>query len=419
MDPRLKHSRMTRYRGMINLTYFVGAFPRTKMLQKNQPEAELVLAIAKDLVYNQKNNTWAFLQNKKIDWSRFKDILSYHRLAPFAYLSFKEHISFLPEDLSRILKATYYHCVAHISRLQRKFLWLQGAFRERNVLLLPIKGIALLDDLYLNYPARSSADMDILVKEEDLDKAVKILEDLGYRKNLEGFKESYWRKKQYHFVFQEKEPKGFSPIIELHWDLDYRRYRRQLLPECFKRLREGLMQNSQVKLLSPEDTFIALALHQRRFGAALSLRDVCDMAILLNKYVSGFDWDYVLREIKKARICSTIFFAISQIRLFFKISIPENVWRGLNLSGAKKKIIQRFIKKNTFSSCHEVESKNLYLKVHFLLYDNFWEPVDYILNIPQEQFAKFYNLEPYAKKTCFYYRHRLFYIFLRSIAKII
>ena len=385
---------------------------------KMNPESELVLGIAKDIVYNQNNNTSALLQKEKINWLIFKDILSYHGLAPFAYLSFKEYISFLPEDVSRILRRTYYHSLAHLSRLQWKFLELYHAFRKKNVLLLPIKGIALLDDLYPDYLARASSDIDILVKEEDLEEAIKILEDLGYQKNLEGLKESYWREKQYHFVFQEKELKDFSPIVELHWGLDYPRYKRQLLPDMFQRLREGTIQNKKVKLLSVEDTFIALTLHQRRFGTALCLKDACDMAILLNKYVSNFDWDYVLREAKKAKICSTIFFAISQVHLFFKVNIPREVWKGLNLSGCKIRLIWHFIKKNTLLPKPDSQAKNLYLKTHFLLYDHLWEPLDYILNIPQEQFAKFYSLEPYSKKTHFYYRCRLFYILLRSQCKI-
>ncbi len=385
------------------------------LLEKIPPEAELVLAIAKDIVYNQKNNTLSLLlQNEKINWLIFKDILSYHGLAPFAYLSFKEYISFLPEDVSQILRATYYHSLVHLSRLQRKFLELYHAFRERNVLLVPIKGIALLDDLYPDYPIRLSSDMDILVKEEDLEEATKILEDLGYQKNLGGFKESYWRNKQYHFVFQEKELKGFSPIVELHWGLDYPRYKRQLLPDIFKRLREGTIQNNKVKLLSAEDTFIALALHQRRFGIALSLKDVCDMAILLNKFRPSFNWDYILSESKKSKVCSTIFFALYQVNFFFGVNIPEYVWEQLNLPAWKRRAIQRFIEKNTFLAGQSTQGKHLYLKAHFLLYDHLWEPVDYILNIPQEQFAKFYSLEPYSKKTHFYYRYRLFYILLRS-----
>jgi hypothetical protein len=404
------------------------------------PEAELVLAIAKDLVDGSRSfptlqpedldperregegdegSQGIFrpfgLQNKKINWLIFKDILVYHGLTPFAYHSFKEYISFLPEDLSQTLKATYYYSLAHLGRLQRKFLELHLAFTERNVLLLPIKGVALLDDLYPDYPVRSSSDIDILVKEEDLEKAAKILEDLGYQKNLEGLKESYWRKKQYHFVFQKKEPNGFSPIVELHWGLDYPRFRRHLLPEMFNRLRKGILQNNQVQLLSVEDTFIALALHQRRFGIALSLRDVCDMATLLNKYASIFDWDYVLREARKAKIFSTIFFALTQVNLFFRITIPEYVWKGLNLPDWKKKIIRQFIKKNTFLSNQSMHTKNLYLKAHFLLYDNFWEPVDYILNIPKEQFAKYYGLQPYTKRTDFFYKNRLLYILFKAV----
>jgi hypothetical protein len=180
----------------------------------------------------------------------------------------------------------------------------------------------------------------------------------------------------------------------------------------FDRLRQAVIQGRKVKLLSVEDTFFGLALHQRRFGIALSLREVCDMARLLNKYKSSFDWDYVLNESRNAKVCSAVFFSLCQVKLFFGLEPPEYVWERLNVAQWKKKIIQRFIEKNTFSQ--DINSKNLYLKTHFLLYDNLWEPVDYILNIPQEQFAKFYGLAPYDKNTNFFYRHRILFIFFKT-----
>jgi hypothetical protein len=183
----------------------------------------------------------------------------------------------------------------------------------------------------------------------------------------------------------------------------------------FDRAREISMHNKNVKVLSPEDTFFSLALHQRRFGITLSLRNVCDMAMLLNKYSSKFDWNYVLSESKKSKVCSTIFFALYQSSFFFGTEIPAYVWKELNLSKCKKFLIRRFIEKNTFLPKQTSRNKNLYLKAHFLLYDNLWEPLDYILNIPQEQFAKFYALTPYTKRTEFLYKNRLFYILFKVI----
>lgn len=396
------------------------------------PEAELVLAIAKEIVFDQKSNILDLIQKGSIDWSRFKEIIIYHGLTPFVYPILKDYLSLLPEDLNQTLKATYYYSLNHLLQLEQEFLVLYDVFRKRKITLIPIKGVALLEDLYSKYPVRSSADIDILVKEESLEEAIRVLEELGYKKNLEGLKEEYWRKKQYHFVFgpseeryslsdnslTEQTKKGLKNhfhVVELHWDLDYRRYRRRLLPEMFGRLREFTIQGKKIKLLSFEDTFFALALHQRRFGTTLSLRNVCDMALLLNKYKSTFDWNYLLNESKKLKLCSTIYFALCQVDLFFKIGVPEYVWKGLNVHTLKKKIIQRFIEKNTFLPQLDMRAKSLYLKAHFLLYDNLWEPIDYILNIPYEQFAKYYHLTPYNRKTDLFYKGRLLYIPLKVI----
>ncbi|RKY28903.1 MAG: hypothetical protein DRP74_09405, partial [Candidatus Omnitrophota bacterium] len=372
------------------------------------PEAELVLAVAQKMVYsvrsidtpaakdgiskrinNQKYRALSLIKERDINWSRFKDSLAYHGLIPFAYVSLKEHLSLLPKGLVEVLTSTYHYCLMFSSRLEEKFLSLASIFEANGITLIPIKGVGLLEDLYPDYPIRPSTDIDVLVQEQDIDRAVGLLEEAGFEKHLEGLKEEYWRKKQYHLVFvrfgrksyqgeaANEKSNGHSIIVELHWDLDYRRKRRQLLSQMFKRLREFSMRGRRIKLLSVEDTFFALALHQRRFGKTLALRDACDIARLLNKYASSFDWDYVLNEAKKSKVCSTIFFSLYQVQYLLGINVPTYVWRELNLSTWKQRAIRRFIEKNTFLADKNIQAKNLYLRAHFLLYDSFWEPVDY------------------------------------------
>ena len=110
-----------------------------------------------------------------------------------------------------------------------------------------------------------------------------------------------------------------------------------------------------------------------------------------------------------------LFFILSQAKLLFELNIPQYVWRELNLPTYKRMLIQKFIEKNTFLSNKKILNKNLYLKSHFLLYDSLWESIGYIFDIPKEQFAKYYGLEPYDKKTNFLYRNRLFYITFKLI----
>jgi hypothetical protein len=103
--------------------------------------------------------------------------------------------------------------------------------------------------------------------------------------------------------------------------------------------------------------------------------------------------------------------------LLSKEFIPLNTQERLHIPVWKKKAITLFIKKNAFQSDVFLKLKYLYLQSHFLLYDSIWESIGYIFNIPQEQFAKYYGLAAYAKRTKFLYSLRLLYMPLMYILK--
>lgn len=126
-------------------------------------------------------------------------------------------------------------------------------------------------------------------------------------------------------------------------------------------------------LLSPEDTFFSLALHKRRFGRALSLKNVLDSALLLSKYKDKFDWDYIITNSNKQRMNATVFFMLSQIRFLLDMDMP--LIKKIAIAFWKKRLINRFIEKNTFSFPKLCLCKDIYTKTHFLLYDSIWEGI--------------------------------------------
>ncbi len=392
----------------------------TRSPKRINPESELVLLIAREVACDKRIGGIKDLINlQALDWGKFKNLITYHELFPFAYLSLKDCHSLLPQDLIEFLKSNYYFSLMRSLYLSREFLRVLNSFEQARITLLPIKGIALLMDIYPQRLSRPMVDIDILVKEEELLRAEGLFYDLGYRKELYGLKEKYWRERQCHIVFYKKEPDGFSPPIELHWALDFRRKNSQILPGIWNRVRRIQIDGREIKLLSPEDTFFSLALHGRRFGKTLCLKNACDGALVLSKYGRTFDWDYLLRESRRGKMCSSIFFFLSQIKFLLNVDMPKHVWRSLDIPAWKRKLIRQFIKRNIFLATSNFSPKNLYLKSHFLLYDSLWEPIDYILNIPKEQFSKYYSLKPYEKKTDFLYKNRLFYIPFKTILNLI
>lgn len=378
------------------------------MLRKS-PEISLVSWIAKQVAGKEIESSFYF---DNIDWEEVKKSITFHELAPFVYQMLKDYSSSIPQEFMDFLNNTYYCAIIKNTTFWQEFLRILTAFEKEKIIVLPLKGLILLKDLYPHQPVRPMLDIDLLFKEEDLGKVETLMDWLGYRKELEGLKEEYYRKNQCHFIFYLKDGRR-TPFVEVHWSLDYKRNNRNTLGEIWDRIREVNVEGRRIKVLSPEDTLFSLALHKRRFGNILSLKNVCDVGILLNKYADSLSWDYVLKQCKRYHIRSTLFFTLYQVKLLLEIDIPRYVEKELNQPRWKKRLIKQFIEKNTFLPKRNI--KNIYLQAHFLLYDNLWEPIDYILCIPQEQFAMFYNLKPYDRKTSFFYHNRLLYITFKKV----
>ncbi len=379
----------------------------------NDSEVDLIRFIAQKITGKE---TKDLLDLSSIRWERFKNLIIYHELVPFAYLALKDFNQFIPGKIMNFLENNFYYALTRCQNLYQEFLRILKAFEESEVTLLPIKGMALFCDIYTAFPLRPMTDIDLLIREEKLQKAEAIFYNLGYRKELGGLKEEYWRKKQIHIAFHRKEKKNFF-FVELHWAVDFKRRKHSLLAELWKRTREINIEGRRINLLSPEDTLFSLALHNRRYGKTFCLKNAFDAVLLLDKYTHYFDWDYCLSMCEKYKLKAVLFFLISQAEILSG-NIPKKIKESLNISARRKMLIKNFVGENSFPMKNnflredsQYENKRLYLKSHFLLYDSLWQPVGYIINIPIEQFAKFYKFDPYSTKTKFLY-HLRFFIFL-------
>jgi hypothetical protein len=373
------------------------------------PEAKLTLLIVRSLVsISSPEIIGEFLDREHLDWAKFNRIIISHEIWPSAHVFLKRYPHLVPLEELKLLEGYFCSHLLHLTSLQQEFLKILRCLRDKDITVLPLKGAYFLldsqvyaDKAYL----RPMRDIDILVKKEGYLKAQSILESQGYQRELRGKKEEYWRNKNYHLAFTRKSQDGHNYMVEVHWALDYLR-NKTLLPHLWKRIKTIEVEGKVFALLSPEDSIFSLALHQRRFGKMLLLKSACDVGLLLTKYADRLDWDYLMREAGEAQIRTTLYFVFLQAEALFDIRISSSVSRILGIPEQKKKLIQNFIIKDTFSRNSDLNS--LYLKAHFLLYDSFREPVKSILNIPQEQFAKFYKLPAYTFKTNILYHFRWF-----------
>lgn len=384
------------------------------MLNKNFKQADeeaagLTLLISEEILQqDRKAEIGELISRGSIDWLRFRDYIIYHDLIPFAYVSLKSCLSLLPDFLVIFLKNNYYANILRFQLLEQEFLRIHQAFQQKGIVIFPIKGMGLFD-YYKDLSLRQMSDIDILLEERYFNVAAEIFDQMGYAKYLMGSSEEYWKRKQCAITFHKQKDK-FDYLIDLHWALDFKRHNGRGLPNLWGRTKEVDYGKTQISLLSDEDNFFSLALHNRRFGKVLCLKNVCDIALILNKPDLKFDWDYVLKESRESQFGATVLYALYQTKILFGLDIPDFVLKGLKVQLWKHKSIQGFIQRNSFLPSQNNRIRDLYLKSHFLLYDSFYEPVGYIFNIPIEQFAKFFRLRQGNILTVLCYHLRWIYM---------
>ena len=388
------------------------------MAIKLRLETALIVTCIKRIIYNTRDydKDIVLLLNRTIAWPEFKRLVLYNGLASFMYITLKPFYSLLPEDIKEFLHTQYIYSLRNNIFKMQEYKVIYGTFQKEEIKVVPIKGIALLFDLYAERPIRHMSDIDILIQRKDYIKATEALQKIGYQKKLFGLTEEYWLTKQNHVSFIKSGKNPNILALDVHYYMDFKRNNKEILPFTWERNRLFELNGFKIELLSPEDTFFSLALHQRRFGNMFCLKYVLDAALIMQKYKNAIAWDYIKEMCRIYHLSSCLYFLLLQVNVVLDSKDFTAYTEDLPVPSHKKHIMRKFISDNINSYSLRQRIKDIYLKSHFLLYDSYYEPLVYILNIPLEQFAKYYSLKPYAAKTRLLYRYRFLY-FLMSVFK--
>ncbi len=156
-----------------------------------------------------------------------------------------------------------------------------------------LKG-SILKRMYPSPEMRDMSDIDIVVYDDDLEKAEKILESLGYTNH--GLI-------KHHVIFS----KGSEIIVEMHWSLydknvDY--VQNQYFDKSFKaKLKPG---TNYTYDFTDEDFYVYMIAHMAKhfFETGCGIRNLIDIYIFWNAKGESLDKKYIQAELKKCGILS-------------------------------------------------------------------------------------------------------------------
>jgi hypothetical protein len=158
-----------------------------------------------------------------------------------------------------------------------------------DVPVIPLKGAVLAETVYCERALRPMNDIDLLIREEDLDRAQRGLGGIGYELIHDAETKADLLRRHHHWVFRN--PAIGAIPLEPHWRLD---------PpgSPFRVETAGLWQRAvptriagvDALSLSPEDLLLHLTTHAVRHRFNGGLLFLVDIAAVIARYESLIDW---------------------------------------------------------------------------------------------------------------------------------
>ena len=253
-----------------------------------------------------------------LDWDAFEAALRQHRLQPLLIRGLRAMDADVVEQTPALKKYRTQqnkYTQESIQRLQA-LAQVSAALAESGIRMISMKGPLLSMELYGDPSLRTSRDLDVMVAEEDLDRAGEILVELGYEPEDNIFHKTPLRRKFYGLVDLEKHmvyQRG-DICLELHWKGNAQA--EENFDEQWARREEQTILGKRIAVLGMDDRYPALIVHAAEHGFH-RLRWLLDLYELQKK--PGFSWERVYRQMKEQNVGELL---LETVIVMYRMALP-------------------------------------------------------------------------------------------------
>lgn len=239
------------------------------------------------------------------------NLAKYHSIEYIIYLGLKKlNIDSIPDSFKRISEVNAYKSVTQ----ELEIPIIAKEFSKNEICFMPLKG-SIMQKMYPSIEYRNMADIDILVKEEDLKKAGIALKNIGYVVDtLGGNHDTYTKKPYLH--------------IEVH---------RALIDELYElsKYYNNIWEDNRIYndkddkyhyYLTDNDFYIFMICHAAKhfsYGGT-GFRTIIDEYIYLNNK-DNLDFNYINEELKKNKLDKFEKLLRDSANYIFKHEINDNI----------------------------------------------------------------------------------------------
>jgi len=254
-----------------------------------------------------------------------------YRLFPLVAVNLKNIAADVPHKLR--LHSVLRHSWVDSQRLFARVQPVLQQLREKKSDFLILKGMALSPLFYRHWGARPMADIDLLVRPEEVERAAAIIEEAGYLAQGGPGDEGLANLIEYRHELSFRNEHGVE--IDLHWHLIAECRNQQAEKRFWQDAVSCPLPGLIVKTLCPTDHFFHTCIHGVQWNEVSPVRWLADSAVILREQL---DWQRLAEQAHNFRRIEPV----RQTLLYLEkmgISIPPEAldyWRNLPISDLER-----------------------------------------------------------------------------------
>lgn len=283
--------------------------------------------------------------SKKLDWQKVLRLARQNEIAALFYHNLQKTglEDLIPTKIRHEFEKSYFGInfqnICYFEELKRILL----LFSNSGIEVIVLKGMALTNKIYGNAALGPMADIDILVKIQDIDQVEKLLTSSGYMIN-QSWHQKEWYRENHHHLAPFYSPNGI--YIEVHYDLLPPRIAIHLeIDKVWQRAKTERIDRIDTKILCTEDMLIHLCLHLYVSTCVGRIKHLVDIAQFLRYVKEDIDWDMVEKEASKNHFIDYIYYSLYPARHLLGARIDGQILNRFKRKSSKNFFEDYFLKR--------------------------------------------------------------------------
>ncbi len=389
-----------------------------------QPEYQLLLGCARTKLSENNQDKIRKLVNNGLDWDYVLQMGKAHGLAPLLYshLHRIDHEHQIPRSIMDQLHNIYYGNLARNIPLSYELDKILHVFEKKGIPIVVLRGLALAQTIYKNIALRVTADIDLLVRKEDLSRVAKTLLELE-------FTSPQWEliTKEYsaELCFVRQGASGGkrlgSAVIDVHQEITSSIRLKEVIKidteEVIRRARPVKIKDVNMLVMTAEDLLLHLTL-RHCFQRLIRL---CDIAEVIKLKKDELNWQSLLQKAEENRLSIIMYYTLYYAQQLLEAPVPEHVFKKLMPTWWRKGMLDALLSKAVYPDDSNSLSRGRKYFLQILMVDRLIDVFLVLWRVvfPPSEWLAYYYGRPRAKKLYLSHLVNLFATLLSGIRDIL